>query len=250
MASPSKTASPIPKPDRGSPDALRHLRARELRRGLPRHGDDPRSARQLAQYSSRQGPRAPSAPASSWAASAAPASGRSFRATTQPSLAIALGGLGMTLKDLTALYAGLAEGGEPVTLSWRREAKPASNAPKISADVKKRRLLSPVAAWYVSDILKDAPPPPGHERRRHRLQDRHLLRLSRCLGRSATTASTRHRRVGRPPGRRIDAGPDGPHRRRADPVRRLRPHLGAPHAVARRTLRRHARSRAPSFRRR
>jgi penicillin-binding protein 1C len=80
---------------------------------------------------------------------------------TQPSLAIALGGLGMTMKDITALYAGLAEGGEPVTLSWRREAKPPSNAPKISAEVKKRRLMSPVAAWYVSDILKDAPPPPG-----------------------------------------------------------------------------------------
>ena len=43
---------------------------------------------------------------------------------TVPSLAIALGGLGMTMKDLTALYASLAEGGEPVTLSWRRDAKP------------------------------------------------------------------------------------------------------------------------------
>ena len=36
-------------------DALRHLRAEELRRGLPRHGDDPRGARQLAQRSGGEG---------------------------------------------------------------------------------------------------------------------------------------------------------------------------------------------------
>lgn len=77
-------------------------------------------------------------------------------ANAKPSLAIALGGVGLTLKDLAALYAGLARGGEPVALSWRKDepaAKPASNA--------RRRLLSPVASWYVTDILKDAPPPPN-----------------------------------------------------------------------------------------
>ena len=69
----------------------------------------------------------------------------------EPSLAIALGGLGLKLSDLAALYAGLAHGGEPVALRYRREgmeSKPAAS-----------RLLSPVAAWYVSDILRNAPAP-------------------------------------------------------------------------------------------
>ena len=46
----------------------------------------------------------------------------------EPSLAIALGGLGMKLSDLATLYAGLARGGEPVALQYRRdgaEPKPA-----------------------------------------------------------------------------------------------------------------------------
>ncbi len=42
------------------------------------------------------------------AASAAPASWPQLPGEAQPSLAIALGGLGMTLKDISALYAALA----------------------------------------------------------------------------------------------------------------------------------------------
>jgi len=77
-----------------------------------------------------------------------------------PSLAIALGGLGMTLKDLTALYAGLARGGEPVTLVWRKsDGQP--GAAHTPAAPSRKRLMSPVSAWYVTDILKDAPPPPN-----------------------------------------------------------------------------------------
>jgi penicillin-binding protein 1C len=71
----------------------------------------------------------------------------------EPSLAIALGGLGLRLSDLATLYAGLARGGETVALEYRRDganAKPAA-APQ--------RLLTPVAAWYVSDILRNAPAP-------------------------------------------------------------------------------------------
>ena len=71
----------------------------------------------------------------------------------EPSLAIALGGLGLRLSDLATLYAGLARGGEPVALQYRRDgagAKPEASSP---------RLLSPVAAWYVSDILRNAPAP-------------------------------------------------------------------------------------------
>ncbi len=76
-------------------------------------------------------------------------------ANTKPSLAIALGGLGMTLRDLTALYAGLARGGDPVALKWHRDTPAATPA------AARRRLLTPVSAWYVTDILRDAPPPPN-----------------------------------------------------------------------------------------
>ncbi len=73
----------------------------------------------------------------------------------EPSLAMALGGLGMRLTDLAQLYAALARQGEVVPLKVRREpaAQPAS------ADVQKTILLSPAAAWYVTDILRNAPAP-------------------------------------------------------------------------------------------
>lgn len=68
-----------------------------------------------------------------------------------PGLAVGLGGLGITLTDLTRLFAGLARGGEMPTLVRRvgEEAPVARVA----------RLLDPVAAWYVFDILRGAPPP-------------------------------------------------------------------------------------------
>jgi penicillin-binding protein 1C len=72
---------------------------------------------------------------------------------TDPSLAMALGGLGLRLTDLAALYATLARGGEPVALNYRRDTAP----PKAAAAG--QRLLSPVAAWYVAEILCQAPPP-------------------------------------------------------------------------------------------
>lgn len=75
---------------------------------------------------------------------------------TKPSLAVALGGAGLTLKDLAALYAALARGGEPIALSWRK-----GEAAEKARSGSQARLLSPVSAWYVTDILKDAPPPPS-----------------------------------------------------------------------------------------
>jgi penicillin-binding protein 1C len=75
----------------------------------------------------------------------------------EPTLAVALGGLGLTLHDLAQLYASLARGGDAVVLRHRREATVA-----VSTDFGPRlahRLLSPVSAWYVADILKNAPPP-------------------------------------------------------------------------------------------
>jgi penicillin-binding protein 1C len=95
-------------------------------------------------------------------------------AKSEPTIAIALGGIGLTLHDLAALYASLARGGDAVTLTHTAVAGGArSSTPSaaISAAIgpasravatqltARRRLLSPVAAWYVTDILKDAPPP-------------------------------------------------------------------------------------------
>ena len=71
---------------------------------------------------------------------------------SEPSLAIALGGLGLKLSDLAQLYAGIARGGETVGLKHRRGEPDA--APSRTA-----RILTPVAAWYVTDILRHAPAP-------------------------------------------------------------------------------------------
>jgi penicillin-binding protein 1C len=68
-----------------------------------------------------------------------------------PGLAIGLGGVGVTLSDLVALYAGLARLGTTVPLVER-----------VASDEKSptaRRLLDPVAAWYVGGILLGTPPP-------------------------------------------------------------------------------------------
>lgn len=67
----------------------------------------------------------------------------------RPGLAIALGGIGLTLEDLVGLYAAIARGGE---------ALPLAEAP-IAGAGGSVRLLDPVAAWHVADILRGAPPP-------------------------------------------------------------------------------------------
>jgi penicillin-binding protein 1C len=66
-----------------------------------------------------------------------------------PGLAIGLGGVGMRLSDLVMLYVGLARLGAALPLSERQGIAP-QNA---------RRLLDPVAAWYLGNILLGAPPP-------------------------------------------------------------------------------------------
>ncbi|ANY83111.1 penicillin-binding protein 1C (plasmid) [Microvirga ossetica] len=68
-----------------------------------------------------------------------------------PGLAVGLGGLGITLTDLTRLYSGLARGGEMPHLV-RYTGEPA-------ASTQGRRIVDPVSAWYVFDILRGAPPP-------------------------------------------------------------------------------------------
>jgi penicillin-binding protein 1C len=68
-----------------------------------------------------------------------------------PGLAMALGGVGITLEDLVTLYAGLARGGSTLTLTERQS--------EIAPAPQPRRLMEPVAAWYVGNILIGTPPP-------------------------------------------------------------------------------------------
>jgi penicillin-binding protein 1C len=66
-----------------------------------------------------------------------------------PGLAMGLGGVGITLHDLTMLYTGLARLGTALPLTeWQAQTAPSP-----------RRLLGPVAAWYIGNILIGAPPP-------------------------------------------------------------------------------------------
>ena len=67
-----------------------------------------------------------------------------------PGLAIGLGGAGITLADLVRLYAGLARLGTTVALTERRGAGYAGQP---------QRLMEPVAAWQVGNVLRGAPPP-------------------------------------------------------------------------------------------
>ncbi len=68
-----------------------------------------------------------------------------------PGLAMGLGGVGITLNDLVALYAGIARGGNTIPLVERVADEPSMPSP--------RRLLDPVAAWYVGNVLLGTPPP-------------------------------------------------------------------------------------------
>jgi penicillin-binding protein 1C len=67
----------------------------------------------------------------------------------QPGLAVALGGVGVTLNDMVQFYAALARGG--VTLPLR----------VTGTGTEGGRLVSETAAWQVADILSGLPPPPG-----------------------------------------------------------------------------------------
>jgi penicillin-binding protein 1C len=72
-----------------------------------------------------------------------------------PGLALALGGAGVSLRDLAVLYAALADGGLAEPLAWT-EADAAARARAGGT-----RLVSAEAAGQVLDILRESPPPPG-----------------------------------------------------------------------------------------
>jgi penicillin-binding protein 1C len=66
-----------------------------------------------------------------------------------PGLAIGLGGVGIKLSDLVMLYAGIARLGTTLPVIDQSGALP----PQA------RRLMEPVAAWYVGNVLLGSPPP-------------------------------------------------------------------------------------------
>ena len=69
----------------------------------------------------------------------------------QPGLAVALGGVGVTLQDMVQLYAAIARGGVSLPLTYQMEGDRAEG----------QRVLGASAAWQVGDILAGLAPPPG-----------------------------------------------------------------------------------------
>ncbi|WP_101067482.1 penicillin-binding transpeptidase domain-containing protein, partial [Roseovarius salinarum] len=67
-------------------------------------------------------------------------------------LAVGLGGVGLTLTELTGLYAMLGQGGLARPLWWNATTGPTAGGP---------RLMGRAAAWQVGDILAGLAPPPG-----------------------------------------------------------------------------------------
>jgi len=74
-----------------------------------------------------------------------------------PGLAIGLGGVGVTLKDLVQLYTALANKGQPVRIGDGVTGMPG----KIDGEP----LLEPVAVWNIADILSGVIPPAGAPQR-------------------------------------------------------------------------------------
>lgn len=67
----------------------------------------------------------------------------------QPGLAVALGGVGVTLQDMVQIYAALARGGVALPLRVTGQG------------TEGQRVVSASAAWQVGDILSGLAPPPG-----------------------------------------------------------------------------------------
>jgi penicillin-binding protein 1C len=71
-------------------------------------------------------------------------------------LAVALGGVGMTLEELVQLYGGIARGGDAMDLHWRLS----------ESSVESHEVMSRSAAWHVGHILSGIAPPAGAPRNR------------------------------------------------------------------------------------
>ena len=226
--------------DRGPAGALRRLRAGEFRHDVPGHGDGAPRAANVAQRAGGRAARQRRREPPDRARLAQAGAPLVLPKGEAPGLAMALGGVGIKLSDLTMLYAGLARGGNAVPLIERiDDAQPA--AP--------RRLLDPVAAWYVGNVLIGTPPP------ENAAGGRIAYKTGTSYGyRDAWSVGFDGRRtigvwVGRPDGAPVP-GPDRPRCRGADPVRRLRAHRPAPAPLPQRAARRGVRNERANCRRR
>lgn len=70
----------------------------------------------------------------------------------RPGLAVALGGVGVTLEDLVRLYAAIGNNGSSVDLRWH---------PDPTVGFLPNNVLGEVAAWQIADILLEVPRPAG-----------------------------------------------------------------------------------------
>lgn len=75
--------------------------------------------------------------------------------TIPNNLAIALGGVGFSLKDLVTSYLHIANPETALVLNYKQRAKALSSAQHL----KHRPLMSEKAAYYITHILRGAPPP-------------------------------------------------------------------------------------------
>ncbi|CUH51643.1 penicillin-binding protein 1C [Shimia marina] len=66
-------------------------------------------------------------------------------------LAVALGGVGVSLEELVSLYAMFPQGGEASEMTWKYPKK----------IHEKQRIISRSAAWHLGDILSEIAPPVG-----------------------------------------------------------------------------------------
>ena len=76
-------------------------------------------------------------------------------AKTEPGLTLALGGAGMTAREIVMLYAALGDGGRAKPLVWLADDE------DLNLNRSGRRLVSPDAAHKVLEILRSAPTPEG-----------------------------------------------------------------------------------------
>ena len=135
---------------------------------------------------------------------------RRIRRSASPS---ASAGSAISLIDIARLYAGLARGGEAPPLIERLDGPP----PVIGAAPRHRSGRGLLCRGHPARRAAAR----QRAQRPHRLQDRHVLRLSRRAGDRLRPADD-DRRLGRAARQRPDAGPDRPRGGRADSVRRLR----------------------------
>ena len=76
-------------------------------------------------------------------------------AKKEPGLALALGGAGLTAREIVMLYAALGDGGRAKPLAWLADEE------NLNLERPGRRLVSPEAAEKVLEILRSAPTPAG-----------------------------------------------------------------------------------------